>query len=363
MHMADALISPVVGGAMYLASGGIGTLSVKKLEKNLDDYKIPLMGVMGAFVFASQMINFTIPGTGSSGHIGGGLLLAALLGPYGGFLAMASILLIQALMFGDGGLLAYGCNVFNLGFFSCFIAYPLILKPMLEKGVTRRRIYIGAILGAVVSLQLGAFSVVLETVLSGKTELPFSIFVLLMQPIHLAIGLVEGVVTGAVLHFVWKMRPELLGTTGKETKKMGNLKPVLMAMVALMVFTGGVLSWFASGYDDGLEWSISKTLNQATSQGAAAEKELAGEGGIYQFTEEIQSITALLPDYGFKADEASTENSKPSTTTEEDSWPNVSTGTSFSGIVGGILTMILCLAAGIGIKKMQTRKQKEQLEA
>lgn len=354
MHMADALISPVVGGAMYLASGGIGTLSVKKLEKNLDDYKIPLMGVMGAFVFASQMINFTIPGTGSSGHLGGGLLLAALLGPYGGFLAMASILLIQALMFGDGGLLAYGCNVFNLGFYGCFIAYPLILKPILAKGINRRRIYLGTILAAIVSLQLGAFSVVLETVLSGKTELPFSVFVLLMQPIHLAIGLVEGLVTGAVLHFVWKMRPELLGKGSPAKLGTVGLKPVLLSFAALVVFTGGVLSWFASGYEDGLEWSISKTLDQAAAQG-----ELSAEGGIYDFTQEIQSMTALLPDYAFKTDEtALAEGSE-----ETSSWPNVDIGTSFSGILGGALTMILCLAAGVFVKWIQGRRQKEQLES
>ncbi len=124
MHMADALISPAVGGTMMAAAACVGAYSIKRIKYDLDEKKIPLMGVMGAFVFAAQMINFAIPGTGSSGHIGGGILLAILLGPYAGFLAMASVLLIQALFFGDGGLLAYGCNLINLGFFTCFIAYP-----------------------------------------------------------------------------------------------------------------------------------------------------------------------------------------------------------------------------------------------
>ena len=97
MHMADALISPAVGGAMFAATAGDYTYSVKKIKTELDYKKIPLMGVMGAFVFAAQMINFSIPGTGSSGHIGGGLLLSIILGPYAAFLTMASILLIQAL--------------------------------------------------------------------------------------------------------------------------------------------------------------------------------------------------------------------------------------------------------------------------
>ena len=85
MHMADSLVSVVVGGAMLAATGGLTAYCIKKVKSDLDDTKIPLMGVMGAFIFAAQMINFSIPATGSSGHIGGGLLLAVLLGPYAGF--------------------------------------------------------------------------------------------------------------------------------------------------------------------------------------------------------------------------------------------------------------------------------------
>lgn len=125
MHMADALISPVVGGTMWVASAGMAIYSAKKVQNDLDEKKIPLMGVLGAFIFAAQMINFSIPGTGSSGHLGGALILSILLGPYAAFLTMISILTVQALFFGDDGLLALGCNIFNLGFFTCFITYPL----------------------------------------------------------------------------------------------------------------------------------------------------------------------------------------------------------------------------------------------
>ena len=130
MHMADALISPMVGGAMWVVTTGVAAYSIKKIKKDMDEKIIPLIGVMGAFVFAAQLINFSIPATGSSGHLGGGLLLSILLGPYAGFLTMASILTIQALFFADGGLLALGCNIFNLGFFTCFIAYPFIYKQL-----------------------------------------------------------------------------------------------------------------------------------------------------------------------------------------------------------------------------------------
>ena len=97
MHMADALVAPAVAATMYVCSGGAAGFSVKKVRLESDPKKIPVMGVMGAFVFAAQMINFTIPGTGSSGHLCGGMMLTALLGPYAAFLTMIGVLLIQCL--------------------------------------------------------------------------------------------------------------------------------------------------------------------------------------------------------------------------------------------------------------------------
>ncbi len=109
---------------------------------------IPLMGVAGAFVFAAQMLNFAIPGTGSSGHLGGALMLAILLGPEAAFLVMASILAVQALFFADGGLLALGANIFNLGFFPAFVAYPLIYRKIVGDGpeLRTRRVFAGSLL-------------------------------------------------------------------------------------------------------------------------------------------------------------------------------------------------------------------------
>lgn len=97
MHMADALTSPTVGAVMWAGTAALIGYSAKKVRERGDDRMVPLMGVAGAFVFAAQMINFAIPGTGSSGHLGGGLLLAALLGPYAGFLVVASVVTVQAL--------------------------------------------------------------------------------------------------------------------------------------------------------------------------------------------------------------------------------------------------------------------------
>lgn len=347
MHMADGLISVSVGVTMFAATAGVFAYSVKKIQNELDEKKIPLMGVVGAFVFAAQMINFSIPGTGSSGHIGGGMLLAVLLGPYAGFLSMASILLIQALFFGDGGLLAYGCNVFNLGFYTCFIAYPYIYKWFIRKGINPKRIFMGSMLSVVVGLQMGAFSVVLETILSGRTDLPFSTFVFFMQPVHLAIGVVEGLITCAVITYVWKSRPEIIenSATGKV---LGNIsvKNVVTMLFIMVIAVGGILSWFASSNPDGLEWSMEKT---------AGTSEFNIPNGIHKILSEIQGKTAILPDYGFKARDD--EHEEEPTMDNKEAWPAVNAGTSISGVVGGVFTLSLAGAMGLLIRVFKRRKK------
>ena len=255
MHMADALISPAVGGAAWAATAGLTYYSARKLKGNPDEHIVPLMGVLGAFIFAAQMLNFTIPATGSSGHLAGGMILAILLGPYAAFITMASVLTIQALFFADGGLLALGCNIINLGFFPCFIAYPLIYRKIVGARPTRGRILLGALAASILALQLGAFGAVLETLFSGVAALPFSTFVLLMQPIHLAIGIVEGLVTAAVVSFVWQAHPEILALApAAPTARVHSHKPLWLGLALFAVVTGGILSWFASTHPDGLEW-------------------------------------------------------------------------------------------------------------
>lgn len=344
MHMADALLSPVVGGVMLLTTVGVGAYSVRHLQDQLEDRKVPLMGVMGAFVFASQMINFTIPGTGSSGHMAGGLLLSILLGPSAGFLTMASLLLIQALFFGDGGLLAYGANVFNLGFMACFMVYPLIYQKINQGGITPRKIWIGSLLASIVALQLGAFSVVIETVLSGKTELPFGTFLLLMQPIHLAIGVVEGLITASVITFIWAARPELLDQTAKtEAKKHLPLRTVLVILLIFCVVIGGALSWFSSSKPDGLEWSIFHTTGNT---------EIESTDPVHEFFKALQSKLVPFPDYAFRSQTVRQDQ------TTEVSWSNVNSATSFSGIIGGAMTFALALLMGWCIVLVKKRKSK-----
>jgi len=335
MHMADALLSPAVGGTMWAVSAGVIIYCSRTLRKEMDTGKAPLMGVLGAFIFAAQMINFTIPATGSSGHLGGGLLLAALLGPAAAFITIASVLVVQALFFADGGLLALGCNIFNLGFFPAFIAYPFIYKPMVGSAPSKTRIAVASMVAAIIGLQLGAFAVVCETVASGISSLPFATFVGLMQPIHLAIGVVEGLVTGAVISFVYQARPEIIESM-QANRPLGAapVRNVLAAFLAAALLIGGVVSWYASENPDGLEWAIAKV---------SGTEEVAGpEDGLHAKLAALQESVAFLPEYTFK---------KTAQQPENEAEAESSLGTSVAGIVGGLLTLAIAFLSGIFLRK------------
>lgn len=342
MHMADALLSPAVGGVMWAATAVTVGYSSVKVKKEIDTKKIPLMGVLGAFIFAAQMINFTIPGTGSSGHIGGGMILAILLGPYAGFLTIASVLIIQALFFADGGLLALGCNIFNLGIFPCFIAYPLIYKTIKNEKPNSFRSMSAAVLAVVTGLQLGAFSVVLQTVVSDISVLPFDRFLVLMLPVHLAIGCIEGVITITVINFIWKARPDILDSPNIiQGKGKIPVKRLIIFLFIAALLTGGVLSWFASSNPDGLEWAIFHTTGK--------EELETPDSPPYTVSGDIQDKTSLLPDYDFKHITGSESKDKKSV---------INAGTTVSGIIGTVITLAVIVVFGL----LLTIKRKKKYE-
>ncbi|MEW6594493.1 MAG: energy-coupling factor ABC transporter permease [Thermodesulfobacteriota bacterium] len=338
MHMADALLSPAVGGTMWAATAATIAHCSRKVRLAGDDGRVPLMGVLGAFVFTAQMINFTIPATGSSGHLGGGLLLAVLLGPHAAFLTIASVLTIQALFFADGGLLALGANIFNLGFFPCFVAYPFLYRPLAGPNPSPGRIILASLAAAVVGLQLGALAVVMQTVASGISALPLPNFTLLMLPIHLAIGLGEGLVTAAVVNFVRQADPSLLRAEVGGRPGHPAFRRLLGALLVAAVLVGGALSWFASTRPDGLEWSIAGvTGHEELPVGPAQEEGVSGRLAL------LQERFAFLPDYSFPA-AAEPEAGAPA---PEAAWPAVDAGTSTAGIVGGLLTLALAGLTGL----------------
>lgn len=348
MHMADALLAPAAAVTMYAASAVTVGASVKTLKKDENAAKLPTMAVASALVFAGQMINYTIPGTGSSGHLCGGMLLSALLGPQAGFLSMVVILTIQCLLFADGGLLALGANCWNMAFYGCFVGYYLLWRPIMrsslfnkmgDKSAMRSKIILASILGCIITLQMGAFSVVVETSISGITELPLGTFTGIMLPIHLAIGLVEGLITAAVLVFVHEARPGLLMESDASNPSKGkfSVKTTLVILALAAAVTGGVLSLFASGNPDGLEWSMFGNSDGGYSENMGLDEESYGvSSGAAETAGSIQEKTAVLPDYAF-----------------EDS--DSAAGTSVSGLIGSAIVaaaaILICLAGGFFRKK------------
>ena len=315
MHMADALLSPAVGGALWAAAAaGVGRSSRRGAGGD-DDRLAPLMGMTGAFVFAAQMVNFAIPGTGSSGHLGGGLLLALLLGPHAAVVVVASILLVQALLFADGGLLALGANAWNLGVVPAFVAAPLVARPLMRRG----REALGVVLGAVVALQLGALGVVAQTAASGIAALPLGPFLGAMLPIHLAVGLVEGFATLAVWRVLRDRRPEELDPAAPApVRSVGGL---LAALLLAAVLTGGALSWLASEKPDGLEWSVAR----------AASAEPAAEGRLHTLLARAQARLAAFPGYAPRG----AEPSRPGTSTA-----GLLGAAATLGLVGGVAMLL-----------------------
>lgn len=264
MHLGNSIICPVTGIPM-LAIMGITTYYAFK-NANLKKENIPLTIVLTTLVFALQMINFAIPTTGSSGHIIGTTLLAALLGPNIAFLAMSLIVMTQGVFFADGGILALGCNIFNMAFLPCFVIYPLLFKPLNNNN----KPVLACILSSIVALQLGSFAVVLEAFLSGTLSGNIANFLSLMQFIHLPIGIIEGLFTSVVVIMM------------KNEKFVRNS---LYFFGILSIILGGFISKYASSKPDGLEWSLLNISDSIT---------LQTQGLIYNLSELIQSKTAVF---------------------------------------------------------------------
>lgn len=304
MHMSDALVSPAVFAATGAVSTALIAVAVRKVGRRAEDdadadarrerHTVPMMGVMGAFIFAAQMINFSIPGTGSSGHIVGGILLAALLGPWAAFVTLCSVLVLQCLVFADGGFLALGCNILNMAALSCLVAYPLVFRPLMRRGASTARIFTASILASVAALEMGAAAVTAETELSGITALPAGRFLLFMMPIHLVIGLCEGAATAAVLCVVRRYRPELMTDTAADIAqpKSRSLVRTAVAVALAALFLGGI-SRIASSDPDGLEWSVERTAGTPEPEGA--------DGRLHRAAAAVVERTAVMPDYNASA--------------------------------------------------------------
>ena len=207
MHIPDGFVNIPVAAVTYAASGGSLAYAVRRTNEELGEKQVPLMGVMGAFIFAAQMLNFPVAG-GTSGHLIGGALAAILLGPWAGMLIMASVLIVQALIFQDGGLVALGANVFNMGVVACLVGHYVFtwLKRLLGEGT--QGAVISALVAAWASVVMAAIVCALELAISGTSAL--AVVLPAMTLVHILIGVGEGLITVAVLAFLAATRRDLL---------------------------------------------------------------------------------------------------------------------------------------------------------
>lgn len=289
MHVPNHLLSPevaILGGVVAAALIGV---AVTKVRRDSSRENFLLAGTLGAFVFAIQMLNFAIGDIGCSGHLIGGILLAAMLGKWLGFLTLAGVLTIQTLLFADGGIMALGWNILNMAAIGTLVAYPLIFAPIVRRSTSSWRLFFASILASVVAVELGAAGVVLESGASGISSLPVGRFMGFMLPIHLIIGAVEGVVVGGILVLVAKHQPAMIELFGKRSKALSlNPKGVIAGFALSALLVGGALSLIASERPDGLEWSIGRTL-----QGES----LATHSEIHATADSLQETIAIAPDY------------------------------------------------------------------
>ena len=203
MHIPDGFLStPVVAVTGIGAVGAVG-VALRKASKELDERQVPLMGITGAFVFGAQMLNFPIIG-GTSGHVLGGLLAAILVGPYAALIIMTVVLIVQALLFNDGGVLALGANIINMGVIGswcCYWIYRWLRKLLMSENIA-------AAVSTWLSVVLGAVACSLELALSGAV--PLRVVVPTMAAFHAVIGIGEALVTVAAVNFIKRAKPEIV---------------------------------------------------------------------------------------------------------------------------------------------------------
>jgi cobalt/nickel transport system permease protein len=243
LHIPDGFLSLVVSVVCWVITVIVIGTAISRTNKSLGEKQIPLMGVMAAFIFAAQMINFPVAG-GTSGHLLGGALAAIVLGPWAGMLVMTAVISVQALLFQDGGLLVMGANILNMGLVTAAIGYGLY-RFVSGSSKTTKLAVTG--LAAWLSVMAGALLTSLQLWLSGTSQL--ELVIPAMLGVHALIGLGEAMITVFALGFILQTRPDLVGE-GSESAKAGKTWAYIGAAIALVVV---LLSPFASADPDGLE--------------------------------------------------------------------------------------------------------------
>ncbi len=330
MHMANELLSvPVAASTLGIAAAALGFVCRKAREVISPD-KFALMGILGAFVFAAQMVNFQLPAMpGTSGHMVGAVLLAIILGPHAAAVVISSVVIVQCLIFQDGGLLALGCNLINMALVPSYLGH-FIYRAATHGKFSSVRAYAGAVLACVTALEAGAILVPVEASLSGVLVVPFSTFLITMMGVHFLIGLMEALITVAVLGYLQQVRPDIVADSLPGRIRVSR-KAVLATLVVFTVVTAGGLSLLASGLPDGLEWSyLERPENHEF------EPMVSNQDKTIAAVQEIQNRYTPLPDYTVRT----SGSDEPAA-----GW------TSFAGIVGALTTMALVWTVARSLRK------------
>jgi len=243
LHIPDGFLTLTISLIFWAITIITVGIAISRTNKSLGEKQVPLMGIMAAFIFAAQMLNFPVAG-GTSGHFLGGALAAMVLGPWAGILVMTAVIAVQGLLFQDGGLLVMGANIFNMGLLTAMIGFGLYRSVM---GRSKRTRLIVAGVAAWLSTVASALVAALQLWLSGTSTL--QIVVPTMLGVHVLIGIGEAVVTVAALSFIQQSRPDLLNE--KATSEKGGRGWIYAGMVVSLFAV--FLSPLASAAPDGLE--------------------------------------------------------------------------------------------------------------
>jgi len=243
LHIPDGFLNLVVSLICWAITVVVLGMAVSRTNKSLGEKQVPLMGIMAAFIFAAQMINFPVAG-GTSGHLLGGALAAIVLGPWAGMLVMTAVISVQALLIQDGGLLVMGANILNMGLLTAAIGYGLY-RSVMNSSQTTKLAVVGV--AAWLSVMAGALATSVQIWLSGNSNL--QTVVIAMLGVHALIGVGEALITVAALSFILRTRPDLLGE-GSASAEGGRGWVVAGVVIALTVV---LFSPLASAFPDGLE--------------------------------------------------------------------------------------------------------------
>ncbi|MFE2847249.1 energy-coupling factor ABC transporter permease [Streptomyces scopuliridis] len=302
MHVPDGFIDLPVSAATGAVAAGAVAVSLRGARRELDERTAPLAGLVAAFIFAVQMLNFPVA-AGTSGHLLGGALAAILVGPYTGVLCISVVLLMQGILFADGGLTALGVNITDMAVVTTVVAYALFRTLVKVLPRTRRSVTVSSFVAALASVPAAALAFTFFYWIGGTTDIPIGKVLTGMAGVHVLIGIGEATITALTVGAVIAVRPDLVygarglsaplklrvggelvdaaPASGPEPVAARSARKVWATGLVTALVLAGFVSFYASASPDGLE-------------------KVAADQGIDRKTEPHHTADSPLADYGVK---------------------------------------------------------------